>query len=331
MAGIANSQTRNLQDSAGFTPIPLSSLRIDSVTNFDIFIKPRPDQPYVLYAEKNIQFNEEARSRLVEHRITEIFIRTSQRAAYGRYLEDNLRQIISDESIPVQQKTDMLYVSACGVVENVLANPQSYEGVQRSRELVKNTVSFMLSDRQVFGHMLQAISTVYHLYSHSVNVMTYSVALAEFSGYAASSTLREIALGALLHDVGKSRIDAAILNSPDALTAEEWSLMKQHPRFGYDMLVATRSVGEVALDIVLHHHENVRGDGYPDAIKGQGLSPFVRVVSIADVFDALTTDRPWQASRNSFEALSLMTSQIAVELDRDLFRSFVTLMGSLRP
>lgn len=326
---MAQEQAVETRDDAAFVAIPLTSLRLDRITNFDIFFRPRPDQPLVLYAERNIQFTDDVRRRLIDHRLKSVYIRADQRLDYTRYLEDNLREIIVDTTLPLTEKTQMLYASACGVVESVLMNPQSLEGIQRSKEMIKLSVGFLLQDKKVFRCLLDAISSDYHIYSHSVNVVTYSVALANQAGHSAPATLREIALGALLHDVGKSDIDPAILNKPGPLTENEWIIMREHCRAGYDMLSSTDRLGEIALDIVLHHHENLRGTGYPDGLAGDMVSPFVRIVAVADMFDALTTERPWQQARTSFDALSLMKEHVDVEVDRQLFRIFVNMMGQL--
>jgi len=314
---------------AGFFVIPLTSLRVDSVTDFDIYFRPRPDQPYVLYAERNVRFTEDARQRLVDNNVQSVFIRADQLAAYRRYIESNLATLMADPAVEMVQKSEFLYASASGVVEALLDDEPTPEGVQRTKDVARETVGFLLNDPQVFGCLLRAISSVYHIYTHSVNVVTYSVALGEFAGFHDPATLREMAIGALLHDIGKCRLDSAILDKPNPLTEGEWQLMREHPKVGYDLLSDTGVVGEIALDIVLHHHENMRGSGYPDGLDPDQLSPFVRIVTIADCFDALTTDRPFQRAMTSFDALSLMKRQIAIELDRDCFRDFVSLMGAM--
>jgi len=330
MAQAVDEQANHGRGGAEFSPVPLTSLRVDSTTSFDIYFRPRLDQPFVLYAERNAQFTDAARQRLVDYNIDSVFIRADQLGAYRRYIESNLSAILSDPAIGMDQKSTFLYGSACGVVESLLKEAPSPESVRRGKEVVRETVGFMLQDERVFGCLLRAVSTVYRIYTHSVNVVTYSVALAQYAGYRDPATLREVAMGALLHDIGKCKIDPAILDKPGGLSENEWEIMRQHPRIGYDMLAATDSVGEIALDIVLHHHENMRGDGYPDGLDPERLSPLVRIATIADCFDALTTDRPFQEAMTSFDALSLMREQIAVALDRDTFRDFVSLMGAVK-
>ena len=176
--------------------------------------------------------------------------------------------------------------------------------------------------------LLRTISADYYLYTHSVNVVAYSIALAQRAGYSDRATLREIANGALLHDIGKAKIDEALLNKPSALSTGEWEKMQQHARMGHDLLKAQDCLGEVALDIVLHHHEKVNGGGYPDRLTGDQISPFVKIVTIADVFDALTTDRFHQKGKGTFEALQLMQQTMKGELDPEIFRTFVGMMGN---
>lgn len=310
-----------------FLPISLGSIRLDTITNFDIYFQPVTDQPYVLYAEKNIRFTDTVRRRLIDNRMSTVYIRSAHKDAYRKYLAENISAVILDQNVPETEKAEMLYTTACGVVEAILAAPGSREDIQQSKDLVRHTVDFMLADKRVFGCMLSTISTVYHVYTHCVNVVTYSVALAQRSGISDPALMRELAIGALLHDVGKSKIDPAILNSPNPLTDEQWTVMKMHPQYGYDMLSQLGSVGEVALDIVLHHHERTHGGGYPDNMCGPAVSQFVRIVSIADTFDALTTDRPFQEGISTFDAISLMNTKYAGDFDSRLLRLFVSMMG----
>ena len=334
------SQTVDVQalEESAFIPVSLSSLRVDSVTSFDIYLarsqvqlgKKRPErsQPFVLYAERNLTFTEKARRRLVENNVATLYIRDAQHVQYKRYVEENLPAVLADPSVKLEEKSKMLYSAASGVAESVMNDPESLENLQRSREIVKHTVDYMLQGREVFTFLLRRLSSVYEVYTHCVNVVTYGVALAQRASENDPATLREVAMGALLHDIGKSKIDPEILNCRGSLTNEQWETMKRHPVDGYEMLSDTGAVGEIALDIVRHHHERLGGGGYPDNLKGNFISRFVRVISIVDVFDALTTDRLYQKARSSFAALNLMRLQVANDLDPDLFRTFVGMMGA---
>jgi HD-GYP domain-containing protein (c-di-GMP phosphodiesterase class II) len=311
-----------------YLPVSISSLLPESVPRFDLYFRPGPEQPFVLYCERNTAFAEEARQRLLNNRIDHVFIRQSQRHEYTRYLAENIATILEDKSLSPRQKSAILYDSAQAVVEDILSEPKSRENIGRGKHIVRHTVDFMSGQSFKLENLLRSISSDYYLYTHSVNVTAYSIALATRAGFTDAATLRELANGALLHDIGKSTVPRELLNKDTALTASEWKRMKDTPRAGYNMLAEMDCVGEVALDIVLHHRERINGLGYPDGIDEKGLSPFVRIVAIADVFDALTTDRHHQKAKSTFEALRIMNGTMRQELDAELLRKFVELMGN---
>ena len=111
--------------------------------------------------------------------------------------------------------------------------------------------------------------------------------------------LTELATGAMLHDVGKCKIELAVLNKRGAFTPQEWELMKQHPVFG-EAIVSDSVLAIMPRHVILHHHERLDGTGYPHQLTDRELLEEVKIVAFADVFDALTTNRPYQVSRTPF-------------------------------
>ncbi|MFM1921448.1 MAG: hypothetical protein RLZZ303_3082 [Candidatus Hydrogenedentota bacterium] len=315
-------------DGETYLPISIDSLRVDSMPPFDLYLRAGDDQPFVLYCQHDTPFTQQARQRLALNRRSDLFIRNGQRGEYNRYLAANLEEIFKDKRLTTREKSVILYDSAQAVVEDVLNDPLDREHIKRGKQVVRHTVDFMRSPDFKFEHMLRAISADYYLYTHSVNVVAYSIALAARWGVTDPATLREIANGALLHDVGKSKLPGEMLLKEDSLSPEEWDRMKATTREGYEMMAELGNVGEIALDIILHHHERLDGSGYPDHLKGDAISPYVRIVMIADVFDALTTDRHHQKGKSTFEALALMGKEMKGELDDQLFRTFVQMMGN---
>lgn len=314
-----------------YLPINLESLRLESVPDFDLYFQPGPDQPFVLYCERSTTFTADARKRLAGNRVRQLYIKKIQRSSYLRYLADYLEDILVDPNILVEEKAAILYDSAQAIVEDALARPESRDAIERGKNIVVRTVDFMTSSEFMLEYLLRNISCDYYLYTHSVNTVAYSIALAIRSGLSDKATLREIANGALLHDIGKCQIDLAILNKPDALDADEWMLIMRHPAEGHRILREHGILGEIALDLVLHHHEKLDGSGYPDGLQASEISPFVRMLTIADVFDALTTERYYQPARSTFDAIALMNKTMRNELDNGLLKCFIEMMGgSLR-
>jgi putative two-component system response regulator len=112
----------------------------------------------------------------------------------------------------------------------------------------------------------------------------------------------------LLHDVGKLGVPDNILNKQGKLLDEEFNRIKEHPASGWDICGCLR-LTEHALDIIRHHHEKLDGSGYPDRLKADGISKYVRIVTVADIYDALTTDRPYRVSKSVPEAIAILKKE----------------------
>lgn len=310
-----------------FIPIRTSSLRPDTVTAFDLFIRSSPDQHPVLYRERNLPFTVETLKRLDADTIEWFFISSRQEDDYQRYLANNLSAILVDDTVPLSERCEILYVSAQGLMRRLMDNPPGPEEIKESKQLVSESVQFLFRQRGAFAHLLRLTSYDYYTYTHSVDVFVYTLSFARRAGYHDLSTLYELGQGALLHDVGKSLIDPSIVKCKATLSDEQWESMKAHPLRGYELLDKPGGLSFLGLDVVRHHHEKLDGSGYPDGLSGKDLSPLVRICTITDIFDALTTRRPYKDPLGSFPALRLMQDEFDKKLDRELFRTFVEMMG----
>ena len=307
-----------------FEPIYLDSLRIDSVLDFDLYL--RVGGQLVLYRSANLPFTEKTRQKLIENKVDRLYIPMESRKQYQRYIEKNLRYILNDPEVPEEKKSSILYETSTALVRDVLANPTFGENIHRSQDLVASTVAYILRGREAFLNLLKITSFDYYTYTHSVNVCTFSIALAQQLGFNDEQFLNELGIGALLHDVGKSRISERILNKRSALTPIEFEIMKKHPVWGVEILQATGVVPEAAHYPVLQHHE--RGDrrGYPQGLSLDEMHLYSRIVAIADSFDAMTTNRVYQKAMDTFPALKVMFS-LRGAYDEELLRAFTILMG----
>ena len=137
---------------------------------------------------------------------------------------------------------------------------------------------------------------------------------------------RVIAQAGLLHDLGKIGIPEAVLLKPGPLTAEEWELMRGHPVVGARIVAPLEFFSEGAL-IIRHHHERQDGSGYPAGLVGEAIPLGARIVAVADVFDALTSDRPYRGSLGPREALRWIEESAARLLDAGIVAVFLRLMA----
>ncbi|MFN2301445.1 MAG: HD-GYP domain-containing protein, partial [Gammaproteobacteria bacterium] len=161
---------------------------------------------------------------------------------------------------------------------------------------------------------------------HCVNVSVLSIVFGKHLGFT-KDQLKLIGLGALLHDVGKMQTPPEILNKPGKLTTEEFEIIKKHPVDGYQMMKETNSIPEQALQIIRYHHERVSGRGYPDGLKGDQVSTAVLMVAIADVYDAITSDRVYHAGLPAHEALKALYQIAPGEFGKKLMEEFIRCIG----
>ncbi|MDK1021914.1 MAG: HD domain-containing phosphohydrolase [Candidatus Hydrogenedentes bacterium] len=325
---IADKFLAAIQEKRAYIPIRIESLRLDTITGFDLYLQVREDEPVVLYAERNIAFTEENRLRLEQNQVEYLLISFEQQEEYRRYIESNLSAVLSDPTITLESKTEILYASAHGLMRELFDKPDMRAGMLRSREIVRSTVDFMHSQRQALQHLIQTAATDYQTYTHSVNGCVLGIALAQRIGYDIRSHLSEFGVGALLRDLGMTRIERSIREHSGKLTVSQYEALKQHPVFSEQIVRGLGETSKVALDLVRHHHEKIDGTGYPDKLHGDEIAPLVRVLTIVDVFDALTTTRSYQPSIGTFDALQLMYNKMQSELDLEFLRAFVGMMGN---
>jgi HD-GYP domain-containing protein (c-di-GMP phosphodiesterase class II) len=165
-----------------------------------------------------------------------------------------------------------------------------------------------------------------YTFMHSVAVCGLMIALARQLGLE-QAQIREAGMAGLIHDLGKAMVPLEILNKPGKLTDEEFARMKNHPRYGYDMLMEGAGVGEVPLDVCLHHHEKVDGSGYPDRLNSDTISLFAKMGAVCDVYDAITSDRPYKEGWDPAVAIRKMNEWSQGHFDPRVFQAFVKSVG----
>lgn len=165
-----------------------------------------------------------------------------------------------------------------------------------------------------------------HIANHSVNVAILAASFAVFLGSPPEAAGR-LALAGMLHDVGKMRVDPQLLNKPGRLTAEEFRAVKKHTLEGYVLLRERDDIPVDVLAAVLDHHERPDGKGYPRGRRGGEVGRDARVLALADVYDALISDRPYRKGMTSDAVLGLMHRNVGTQFDKDLFTAFVCFVG----
>ena len=165
-----------------------------------------------------------------------------------------------------------------------------------------------------------------YTYLHSVAVCALMVALARQLGFDEEG-VRRAGLAGLVHDIGKLAVPLEILNKPGALSGEEFAMVKGHPSAGHAILARSQEMPLEALDVCLHHHEKFDGTGYPKGLKGEQISLLARMGAVCDVYDAITSDRPYKRGWSPAEAIGRMAEWSGKHFDDRVFKAFVKSVG----
>ncbi|WP_210546697.1 HD-GYP domain-containing protein [Rhodoferax sp. PAMC 29310] len=165
-----------------------------------------------------------------------------------------------------------------------------------------------------------------YTYLHSVAVCAMMVALAKQLGMS-ESDIRLAGLAGLMHDLGKAVMPMAVLNKPGKLTDAEFKIIKSHPVEGHKLLLTGDSVDEIVLDVCLHHHEKMDGSGYPRGLSGDKISIFAKMGAVCDVYDAITSNRPYKSGWDPAESVRKMAEWANGHFDPVVFQAFVKTMG----
>lgn len=222
---------------------------------------------------------------------------------------------------PKAKLSESVKKQVCEGVQNLFANPAAADFTDSSVNTATNLMNSVLADDAVAVDLGMLKVSDEYTFKHSVDVAAMSVVIGKNFGLS-ETELRNLSIAGLLHDVGKAKIPAEVLNKPGKLSDLEFDLMKQHTLFGFQIL---KEKGTFSMDImlgVLQHHEKLNGRGYPQKLPSDKVSKFARIISVADVFDALVTKRPYKNPFPMSTATEMIMS-MSEELDIDVIKVFL--------
>lgn len=193
---------------------------------------------------------------------------------------------------------------------------------QNTKDHIKEIVDDIMLDRHVMVNMIDIRTYDDYTYSHSLNVAILATVVGTVLGLR-KQTLCELAMGALLHDIGKIFIDKQILNKPGKLTAEEFEEMKRHSELGFNFLSSNLNISNTSKLTALQHHEKYKGGGYPKGIVNEEIHLFGRIVGVVDVYDALISDRPYRKAMLPSDAIEYIMTGYDTQFDPEIVNALI--------
>ncbi|MBU0970798.1 MAG: HD domain-containing protein [Proteobacteria bacterium] len=249
-----------------------------------------------------------------------VYIHKNQSPNYTEYVKNNLEFILNHGEIDVRKKTQTLTTLSTQVInESFAANFASkhdcLQVVQNIEKLISQAMEF-ISDIESLKGIADLIGHDYQTHTHSIKVgwltATFINSNKELFGVQTKSQLRDIMIQAtvagFLHDIGKIKIPRHVINKAGKLSNIEYVLIQSHTAYSTSLLFETQ-LPRSAMQAILYHHENEDGSGYPCGLSGDQIPLIAKICHIADVFDALTSKRPYKPARTPYEALKIMAGE----------------------
>lgn len=251
---------------------------------------------------KNGCFSIYIKDKYSEEEIEEIIKPETMKKVHG--IQDNLKKIVID--FDSSNKVD---------IKNIDTNVRSIE------EIVDEILYEIVFDKNIIEHLVNISIYDDYTVNHSLNVMMLSTVIAKHKGLNMPD-IKNLALGCMLHDIGKTFIPIELINKPGILTKDEFEIVKSHSQKGYDFLRSYTDLPTPSINIALCHHEREGGSGYPRNLQGSEIPLFSKIASICDVFDALTSDRPYRRAVPVNEAMEHLLGAGGDEFSLETIRDF---------
>lgn len=307
-----------------YVGLKLHLIRPDSIPSVSFFVK--RGRRYRIFRDQRESFSAFEIQSLLDAGIDRVFLNRRDAASIRQYLETFLIANNPQAQIPMEAQVSLMRSAAVRITEELFQDP-SPENIRKGMKAVSGFVNVLVRDPKAFYYLIRLSSHDHYTYQHSVGVGLNAIALGKRLKIASEQDLLDLGIAGLLHDIGKTRVKPEIINKPGPLDKTEWEEMRQHSTWGYELLKDNRDVSQRAKLAVLHHHEENAGGGYPHGLTENQISIFAKIISIADIFNALTTDRTYSKAKTPFEAFKLIQSALMHKVDRQLFAELVMIYG----
>ena len=321
--GQATSASLKTPGFSGFFPINLELLPLDLPLGFGLYVS-APQAGRVLFAAPNDPPDKSTRRRLIKTKVP-LFALNEDREKYRLLLEEHLRQMIQDPGVDDTAAAHLAYhLSVYSMV--IVFDQPTPENLSAAQEAIKDTADLIMRRDQALFALLEMTRRDNSHYIHSCNVAMLGLGLTKtLINIGHDLNPHAIATALLFHDLGKISVGFEILNKSGILTAEEWDRIREHPQLGYEMIQRSQMDTEETRPVLLQHHERLDGSGYPLGLRGDQVHLLGRICAIADVFDAMTSSRPYKDHLSSFEAALGIRDQMSGQLDQKLVTLFITM------
>ncbi len=319
-----------------FEPLPLRNLTVGRKVPFDVYVKIKEKEQklpqFVKCCDRGEAFQEEWSRKLRGLRIPWVYVFQREGVRVLQYLQQHLELALEDGTLSELEKgaraCDTAHIWAFNFFTNEEARTR--EQVKVARQLLDTLFTVLEGDRHNILSLLNIRRPkALRLFTHCLNVCLLGMAFTSYLRWTPEK-IRGFGLGALVHDIGLNRTSRAILEKQGKLTEEEMFEIKRHPIDGFRQVQDFIHLRWEALQMVLQHHENGDGTGYPGGLKLSAIHSWARILRILDSYEAMTAKRPWRPAMNPNEALWTMREdwQRSNLFDPNYLKAFIKFLAS---
>ena len=307
-----------------FIPVRIATLMPSSHIGVDLYQAEADCEEFVLYRGGDYPLTAKDLERLRGRGVEHLYIARKSQAVYRNYLRE-IATASDGNEVPLGVRTQ----AVTEVVRQILQESFSEDDIDKTfnaaSQLGTLTTEILTNDQFAVKDMLRVLHHDYATFTHSANVAFYCGMLATELGFS-DEDVEDITAGGLLHDLGKLDVRDDLLRKPDRLTELEFREVRMHPTLGFRKLAHRDDLVEGQLMMTYQHHERLDGKGYPVGCTEDEIHPWAKICSVVDVYEALTSNRPYRKSLPRQKALDIMNREVGKAFEPELFRCWQSII-----
>lgn len=303
-------------------------LRKNYAFNYAVYYN-KHDNIFHKLIEVNAYFDDTIEALVNNEKVERFYIKKEDRFKYKDDIQEYLTSIIKDDSVQTDKKAELIYNLAYESLTDLFENDVTEQKINKVSSNIDNTIHLLKSDANALKLLLDVNTYDFYTYAHCIDVATYAIAFGLYLNLP-SEDLMTLGKAAIFHDLGKKNIDYEIVTKDSVLSTQEYETIKAHPQYSVDILKEIESVEESLLIVIEQHHEKLNGTGYPYGLQNEQIHYLAKILSIVDIFNALTTVRSYKDALTSVEAFELMFKSMKDEICFAYLEKFVRFMGSFK-
>ncbi|MCP5007699.1 MAG: GAF domain-containing protein [Planctomycetes bacterium] len=313
-----------------FIPVTLQSLKSGPFKTSELYLETRKNgkRCYILYWKGGSSlFVNEQREEFIRRNVKNLFVLKNGRRQYLRFIETNLEKIVGESDFEIIERFKLINDVAINIINDTSTASDGMCDIGRISNLVAAVSDIIHNNR---GHVIDMIKVLRHdnhCESYPINVTVLGLGYANHIGIKRDE-LHDFGLGLFLQDIGMRNISRSLVHKSGRLSGEEFASVKRHPEIGSQILQESGSVSLESYMLAMLHHENFDGSGYPYGLQGSDIEYRSRIARVVDVYNALTSHRPYASALSSERAFEVMQEEMKGVFDGEVLAGFIEFMGA---